>query len=97
MDAFPTDIVELTNLKRLILNQNDIEGIPYMIKNLQKLEYLDMWSNNLSKFPESLTEMKNLKEFDLRVIQFTDDEKERIATLLPNTKIHFSNSCNCGP
>ena len=97
LDAFPTDIVELTNLKRLILNQNDIEGIPYMIKNLQKLEYLDMWSNNLSKFPESLTEMKSLKEFDLRVIQFTDDEKKRIATLLPNTKIHFSNSCNCGP
>jgi len=96
LEAFPGDIVELVDLKRLILNQNNIDGIPYMIKNLQKLEYLDMWSNNLSKFPESLSELKNLKELDLRVIQFTDEEKAKITSLLPNTKIHFSASCNCG-
>ena len=96
LDAFPGGIVELVNLKQLVLNQNYIEGIPYMIKNLQKLEYLDMWSNNLNSFPESLNELKNLKEFDLRVIQFTKSEKERITTLLPDTKIHFSSSCNCG-
>lgn len=96
LEEFPGDIVELVNLKKLVLNQNYIEGIPYMIKNLQKLEYLDMWSNNLSSFPESLSELINLKEFDLRVIQFTKDEKERITKLLPNTKIHFSASCNCG-
>jgi len=96
LDAFPGGIVELVNLKQLVLNQNYIQGIPYMIKNLQKLEYLDMWSNNLNSFPESLNELKNLKEFDLRVIQFTKDEKDRITTLLPVTKIHFSSSCNCG-
>ncbi|MDC0313661.1 leucine-rich repeat domain-containing protein [Flavobacteriales bacterium] len=96
LDGFPGGIVELVNLKQLVLNQNYIEGIPYMIKNLQKLEYLDMWSNNLSSFPESLNELKNLKEFDLRVIQFTKSEKERITKLLPNAKIHFSASCNCG-
>ena len=96
LDAFPGGIVELGNLKKLVLNQNYIEGIPYMIKNLQKLEYLDMWSNDLSSFPESLNELKNLKEFDLRVIQFTKGEKERITNLLPDTKIHFSSSCNCG-
>ena len=67
-----------------------------MIKNLQKLEYLDMWSNNLGSFPESLNDLKALKEFDLRVIQFTTEEKERIKNLLPNAKIHFSASCNCG-
>jgi Leucine-rich repeat (LRR) protein len=96
LDAFPIGIVELTNIKKLVLNQNYIEGIPYMIKNLQKLEYLDMWSNNLNSFPESLNELKKLKEFDLRVIQFTKGEKDRIITLLPDTKIHFSSSCNCG-
>jgi Leucine-rich repeat (LRR) protein len=96
LDAFPGCIVELRQLKKLVLNQNYIEGIPYMIKNLQKLEYLDMWSNNLSSFPESLNELKNLKEFDLRVIQFTKGEKERITKLLPNAKVHFSASCNCG-
>lgn len=93
---FPSGLVELINLKKLVLNQNYIEGIPFMIKNLQKLEYLDMWSNNLNSFPESLSELLYLKEFDLRVIQFTKDEKERITKLLPNAKIHFSASCNCG-
>lgn len=97
LEDFPIGIVDLVNLKRLILNQNYISGIPYMIKNLQKLEYLDMWSNNLSSFPDSLSELKLLKEFDLRVIQFTGAEKERITSLLPETKIHFSASCNCGP
>ena len=96
LDGFPGGIVELVNLKKLVLNQNYIEGIPYMIKNLQKLEYLDMWSNNLGSFPESLNDLKALKEFDLRVIQFTTEEKERIKNLLPNAKIHFSASCNCG-
>ena len=96
LDRFPGGIVELVNLKKLVLNQNYIEGIPYMIKNLEKLEYLDMWSNNLGSFPESLNDLKALKEFDLRVIQFTTEEKERIKNLLPNAKIHFSASCNCG-
>ena len=96
LDAFPGGLVELVHLKKLVLNQNYIEVIPYMIKNLQQLEYLDMWSNNLNSFPESLNELKKLQEFDLRVIQFTKAEKERITTLLPDTKIHFSSSCNCG-
>ena len=96
LDAFPGGLVELVNLKKLVLNQNYIEGIPFMIKNLQKLEYLDMWSNNLRSFPESLNELINLKELDLRVIQFSKEEKERITKLVPNAKIHFSASCNCG-
>ena len=96
LDAFPGGVVELVHLKKLVLNQNYIEDIPYMIKNLQKLEYLDMWSNNLNSFPESLNELKKLQELDLRVIQFTKEEKERITSLLPDTKIHFSSSCNCG-
>ena len=89
LDAFPGGIVELVNLKQLVLNQNYIEGIPYMIKNLQKLEYLDMWSNNLNSFPESLNELKKLKEFDLRVIQFTKDEKEELQRYFPIPKFIF--------
>lgn len=94
-ETFPIVIVEMTNLKKLVISQNDVYGIPYDIKNLQKLEVLDMWSTNLYDIPESLSELTNLKFFDLRVIQFSDEEKEHISQLLPNTKIHFSNSCNC--
>jgi len=94
-EVFPKCITELTNLKNLNLSQNIITAIPYAINNLKKLEYLDMWSNELYVIPESISELKSLKVFDLRVIQFTDKEKSHIKKLLPNTKVHFSNSCNC--
>lgn len=93
--TFPIVLVELTNLREISISQNDVYGIPFDIKNLQKLEILDMWSNNLYEIPDSMSELKNLKVFDLRVIQFSDDEQKRINGLLPNTKVHFSNSCNC--
>lgn len=96
LETFPLGIVELVEMKKLILNQNYITGIPYAINKLKKLEYLDMWSNDLYQIPESISELPNLKEFDLRVIQFSNSEQERISKLLPNTLIHFSNSCNCG-
>lgn len=93
---FPIVLTELINLKKIIISQNEVEEIPFAIKNLKKLEHLDMWSNNLFKIPDSISELENLKVFDLRVIQFSSEEKERLEKLLPNTKIHFSNSCNCG-
>ncbi|MCB9188784.1 MAG: leucine-rich repeat domain-containing protein [Flavobacteriales bacterium] len=93
--TFPVVLVELTKLKEISISQNEVYGIPFDIKNLQDLEVLDMWSNNLYEIPDSMSELKKLRIFDLRVIQFTDPEMERISKLLPNTKIHFSNSCNC--
>ena len=84
------------NLKKLIINQNYISNISESINNLKKLEYLDMWSNELSVIPESIKELTELKELDLRVIMFSKKEQERIQKLLPNTKVYFSNSCNCG-
>lgn len=93
---FPLVLTDLINLKKIVISQNEIEEIPFAIRNLQKLEHLDMWSNNLFKIPNSISELKNLKVFDLRVIQFSTEEKDRLEKLLPNTKIHFSNSCNCG-
>ena len=55
-----------------------------------------MWSNELIEIPDEIGQLTSLKEVDLRVIQFSDREKERISELLPNTKVFFSNSCNCG-
>jgi len=96
LNYFPREICSITNLKRLILNQNLITSIPSEIKQLNNLEYLDMWSNELKYIPDEISELKKLKEFDLRVILFSKTEKQRISRLLPNTEIHFSNSCNCG-
>ena len=93
--TFPIALTLLPQLKKLYIDQNEITAIPHDINKLQELELLDMWSNDLYIVPESISELKKLKVFDLRVIQMSNDEQERINKLLPNTKVHFSNTCNC--
>ena len=80
----------------MIINNNKITSIPKQIKNLNSLIKLDMWSNELNHIPDEIGLLTSLKEVDFRVIQFSDREKKRISALLPNAKIYFSNSCNCG-
>lgn len=94
-EIFPSQICRLPNLKWLIINKNYIGGFPACIGNLNKLEYIDAWSNNLSVFPNEMKDLANLKEMDLRVINLNEDQQRRLHQLLPNTTIHFSNSCNC--
>jgi Leucine-rich repeat (LRR) protein len=94
-EIFPVVLTQLIHLKKLTLSQNMITAIPFDINQLKDLEILDMWSNDLYVIPDSISDLKKLKVFDLRVIQFTETEKEHITQLLPNTKIQFSNSCNC--
>ena len=96
LDNFPLALSTLKHLRTLILNQNMIENVPDQIENLKELKYLDMWSNNLSKISENIKLLTKLEELDLRVIILSSKEKKRIENLLPNTKVHFSNSCNCG-
>ncbi len=84
------------NLKKLVLNQNEIEEIPVEIKNLKKLTHLDMWDNNLFVIPDEIGELKEtLKVFDLQNIQFDTEEQKRINGLLPKTKVTMPPSCNC--
>ncbi len=92
---FPKIITELSQLQEIIINNNKITSIPKQIKYLNSLVKLDMWSNELIEVPDEIGQLTSLKEVDLRVIQFSDREKERISGLLPNTKVYFSNSCNC--
>jgi Leucine-rich repeat (LRR) protein len=94
-EVFPVVLTKLIHLKKLTLSQNMITAIPFDINQLKDLEVLDMWSNDLYVIPDSISDLKKLKLFDLRVIQFSETEKEHISKLLPNTKIEFSNSCNC--
>jgi len=93
--VFPVSVTNLINLKKLYIDQNEITAIPFDINKLQNLEVLDMWSNDLYVVPESISELKKLRFFDLRVIQMSHDEQDRIIKLLPNTKVYFSNTCNC--
>jgi hypothetical protein len=72
-----------------------LEALSPNIGDLEKLRNLDLWSNNLSRFPEEMKNMKDLKIMDLRVIMIPDAEQTRIQALLPNTKIYFSPYCKC--
>ncbi len=89
-------IGNLENLTHLILNRNYISYLPASIGNLKKIEYIDLWSNTIVELPAEMAKLKDiLKELDLRVIYMSEIHQNNIKELLPNTKIHFSRTCNC--
>ena len=96
IETLPPQIGELESLQELIINQNELVTLPEEIGNLKNLRYLDMWSNNITRLPGSMAEMYALEEVDLRVIVMTQSEQEDINILLPNTKVHMDQHCNCG-
>lgn len=87
----------LLHLKKFEANQNGLVSIPPEIKFLKKLEFIDLWGNDIGSLPYEITELQmSLKEIDMRVILMSKAEHDKIKSLLPNTKIKFSKSCNCG-
>lgn len=95
--SVPKEIGNLIYLRELILNQNELTYLPKEISNLKKLTFLDVWGNDIGFLPPEIELLsETLKEIDMRVILMSLDEHKKIKELLPNTKIHFSKSCNCG-
>lgn len=91
------ELGELVHLKKFIASTNKIVSIPPEIKNLKKLIFLDLWGNDIGSLPYEISELKNtLQEIDMRVILMSNAEHKKIKGLLPNTKIRFSKSCDCG-
>ncbi|MCO6498908.1 MAG: leucine-rich repeat domain-containing protein [Vicingus serpentipes] len=97
IEIVPKELGELIYLKEFYANQNKIVSIPPEIKNLKQLTYLDLWGNDIGVLPHEISELKNsLKEIDMRVILMSAKEHKKIKELLPDTKIRFSKSCDCG-
>ncbi|EAY31628.1 hypothetical protein M23134_05134 [Microscilla marina ATCC 23134] len=48
-----------------------------------------MQGNDLTKLPEEIKKLRNLKLLNLKFNNFSDEEKARIKKLLPNTEIKF--------
>jgi Leucine-rich repeat (LRR) protein len=92
----PQAVCQWKELKRLDLHKNALEGLPACMGALTKVEVLDLWSNDLGEYPDELSGMASVKFIDLRVIQYDQEEMERITTLFPRAKIYFSEPCNCG-
>jgi len=89
------ELGELVLLEELIISRNQIENLPASIINLENLKILDMWSNELEGFPEDMENMKSLEIIDIRGILFDINEIKSLEKKMPNTKIKYSNTCNC--
>lgn len=91
----PGFVFNSTQLVELRAGKNDINQLQSAIGNLKALEILDLWGNNITYFPIEIEELQQLKFVDLRVITLSDKEQQFLISTLPNTKIEFSNPCNC--
>ena len=92
----PPEIGQLKELVFLGLNRNIIEDLPPTIGELQNLEILELWDNELNTVPDEIAELQNLKLLELRGILFTEEELQRIDSLVvKSAKIYMSPSCNC--
>lgn len=92
----PKSICRFIHLKRLDLSRNALTALPKCVGALHELVSLDLWDNDLADFPEEMANMRALRFMDLRAIQFEVPEMEHLQSLLPSTKIFFSQPCNCG-
>lgn len=95
LKGLPPEIGKLENLYFLGLNRNVIETLPHEIGNLKNLQVLEMWDNELESVPEEIKNLHNLRVFELRGILFSGEEQRQIESLLPDTDVYFSPSCNC--
>lgn len=63
--GFPTRILELTGLRRLVLRENALGELPVEIAKLTELESLDIAECDLESLPETFSQLTNLKELDV--------------------------------
>ena len=92
----PNAIGRLTELRTLVISRNMIETLPDSIAKLKQLTAIDAWYNPLYVLPASIKALKStLKTLDLRQIPLTKWEYEEMEYLLPETKILFTDICEC--
>ena len=91
LKTLPESIGYFKNLDWLVLGENWLTSLPESIGNLKNLGVLWLAENQLKSLPKSIGNLTNLKELYLYNNPISDEEKERIKKLLPNTKIYFKN------
>lgn len=67
LSAIPKYVLEMTNLKMLYLENNQIEVLPdELFTNLKKLVWLDLRKNKLKTIPQTIAHHENLETLLLR-------------------------------
>jgi len=65
LKEIPLNILKLTSLTQLELNNNDIVVVPPVIQNLSKLQILNLDTNNIKELPNKIFYLSNLKRLSI--------------------------------
>lgn len=92
---FPVEICRLNNLQKLLASRNLFDKIPECIGFCSKLEIIDLWDTPIMSFPNSMENLKNLKEMDLQGIKYGPTFQKDLQKQLSWVFIKFDAPCDC--
>ncbi len=91
IDALPSQIGNLKNLKVLDLSNNKFTGVPSEVGQLKKLEILKLSNNLLTGLPNEIGNLPNLKLLDVSGNNYSATDLSGIKKNLPATTIIKTN------
>ena len=95
-EGFPPVICKHQQLRQLFMGKNKLEALPACIGSLTELVVLDLWFNLIIEVPESIENLKKLQSFDLRGMNYSEDQQKKWQALVPWVKIDYDVGCDCG-
>jgi len=91
------EISQLKALKTLVLSHNAIGYIPDSLCAMTSLRALDVASTNVVEFPECMNSLATTLELlNMRYLQMTRKDQEKVFGMLPATRIYYTAGCRCG-
>eukprot|EP00794_Sanderia_malayensis_P009080 gene9080-10049_t len=84
LSRIPESFVELVNLKKVHLDENQITELPCKIGNLVNLEWLDLGQNQLENLPDSICQLGKLTYLQLSKnrLRYLPDDIGKLVSLI---------------
>lgn len=80
---------DLKKLNNINLCYNKFESFPLELLYLENLERITMWSNEISVVSDKVTKLEKLKYLNLEYNNLSEEQKENLKRLLPETELVF--------
>ena len=92
LESIPKSIGNLSNLRILDLEDNELKSIPENIGELKNLKVLNLGMNEINKIPDSIGELVNLERLDIMFnpIEYLPKNFEKLM-ILKDLSISFGN------